>query len=62
VAKASVLDSDVSNNVQYTRSVVLQRGSVVTYIYWAITDRLAESLYLHRHDVYPSSKQQYGFS
>jgi len=44
VAKASELDSDVSNNVQYTHSLALQRESVVTYICWAITDRLAQSL------------------
>jgi hypothetical protein len=56
VAKASELDSDISNNVHYTHSLAFQRGSVFTYICWAITDSLAEWLCIHKHDVYTSSK------
>lgn len=56
VATASKLVSNVSNNVHYTHSLAFQRENAFKYICWVIIDSLAESLFIHKHDVYPSSK------
>jgi hypothetical protein len=56
VTTASKLVFNVSNNVHYTHSLAFQQENAFKYICWVIVDRLAESLSIHKRDVYPSSK------